>query len=111
MLKWIRLTALVAAGAVMTLGCVRGLAAPTAAVEAQTSTVKPMSVKARLMSSTVTVLWHDMIPSDNRSVVNLTRDSASFAIGACCAASNSAFVSYDVTSYVGPANRRGPLAR
>ena len=40
MLKWIRLTALVAAGAVMTLGCVRGLAAPTAAIEAQTSTVK-----------------------------------------------------------------------
>jgi len=45
MLKWIGLIALVAAGAVMTLGCVRGLAAPTAAVEAQTSTVKPMSIK------------------------------------------------------------------
>jgi hypothetical protein len=44
----------------MILGCVRGLAAPTAAVEAQTSTVKPMSVKAGLMSSPVTVLWHDI---------------------------------------------------
>jgi hypothetical protein len=39
----------------MTLGCVRGLAAPTAAVEAQPSTVKPMSVKAGLMSSAVPV--------------------------------------------------------
>jgi hypothetical protein len=48
MLKWIRLTTLVAARAVMTLGCVRRLAAPTAAVKAQTSTVKPMSVKATL---------------------------------------------------------------
>ena len=44
----------------MTLGCVRGLAAPTAVAEAHTSTVKPMSVKAGLMSSVVTVLWHDI---------------------------------------------------
>src|SRR2546422_9537991 len=36
----------------MTLGCVRGLAA-TAAVEAQTTTVKPMSVEAGRMSSEV----------------------------------------------------------
>jgi hypothetical protein len=59
-LKWIRLVVLVAAGVVMTLGCVRGLAAPTVAVEAQTSTAKPMSVKAGLMSSAITVLWHDI---------------------------------------------------
>ena len=51
----------------MILGCVRGLAAPTAAVEAQTSTVKPMSVKAGLMSSPVTVLWHDIDPTRNFS--------------------------------------------
>ena len=49
-----------AARTVMTLGCVRGLAAPTAAIEAQTSTVKTTSVKAGLMSSAVTVLWHDI---------------------------------------------------
>jgi hypothetical protein len=45
-------------GAVMTLGCVRGLAAPTAAVEAQTSTVKPMSVKAGLNVERGPGLWH-----------------------------------------------------
>jgi hypothetical protein len=60
MLKWIGLTAVVAAAAVMTLGCVRGLGAPTAAVEAQASTVKPVSVKAGLIPSEVTVLWHDI---------------------------------------------------
>ena len=38
-MKWIRLTALVAAWAVMILGCVRGLAAPIGAVEAQASPV------------------------------------------------------------------------
>ncbi len=32
---------LLTVGAMMTLGCVQGLAAPTAAVEAQTSTVTP----------------------------------------------------------------------
>jgi hypothetical protein len=52
----------------MILGCVRGLAAPTAAVgRGPASTVKPMSVKAGLMPSPVTVLWHDIDPTRNFS--------------------------------------------
>src|SRR5438128_7502172 len=57
MLKWIGVTALVIAMAVMTLGCVRGLVAPTATVETQTETAKPVSVPAGIISSEVTVLW------------------------------------------------------
>ena len=44
----------------MTLGCVRGLVSPTAAVEDQTYTAKPMSVPAGITSSEVTVLWRDI---------------------------------------------------
>ncbi len=58
MLKWTGRTALVAAVAMMTLGCVRGLAAPTAAVEPQSEPVKP--VNAGIMPREVTVLWHDI---------------------------------------------------
>ena len=53
----------------------------------------------------------DPIVSKAPVVVGPTRDSASWAIAACCAASHSAFVSYEVTSYIGPASRGGPLAR
>src|SRR3989442_8084637 len=57
MLKWIGVTALVIAMAVMTLGCVRGLVAPTATVETQTETAKPVSVPAGIISSEVTAFW------------------------------------------------------
>src|SRR2546428_9211402 len=60
MLKWIGVTALVIAMAVMTLGCVRGLVAPTATVETQTEPAKPVSVPAGIISSEVTVLWRDI---------------------------------------------------
>jgi len=60
MLKWTGRTARVAAVAMMTLGCVRGLAAPTAAVEPQGEPLKPVSVNAGIMPREVTVLWHDI---------------------------------------------------
>src|SRR2546422_1352181 len=60
MLKWIGVTALVIAMAVMTLGCVRGLVAPTATVETQTEPAKPVSVPAGIISSEVTGFWRDI---------------------------------------------------
>ena len=60
MLKWIGRTALVAVVAMMTFGCVRGLAAPTTAVEPQGEPVKPVSVNAGIVPREVTVLWHDI---------------------------------------------------
>src|SRR3989442_3886451 len=60
MLKWTGRTALVAAVAMMTLGCVRGLAAPTAAVEPQGEPLKPVSANAGITPREVTVLWHDI---------------------------------------------------
>ena len=60
MLKWIGRAALVAVVAMMTFGCVRGLAAPTTAVEPQGEPVKPVSVNAGIVPREVTVLWHDI---------------------------------------------------
>src|SRR2546425_7110518 len=60
MLKWIGVTALVIAMAVMTLGCVRGLVAPTATVETQTETAKPVSVPAGVIFSEGTAFWRDI---------------------------------------------------
>jgi hypothetical protein len=59
--KWIGLTSLVSAFAVMTLGCVRGLTEPTAAGGTQANTVKP-----EIISSEVTILWarHQHLPRE-----------------------------------------------
>jgi hypothetical protein len=60
MLKGIGLTALAAAAAVLTLGCVRGLVSPTAPVQDQIYMTKPMSAPAGIMSSEATILWRDI---------------------------------------------------
>src|SRR2546422_8648202 len=60
MLKWTGRTALVAAVAMMTLGCVRGLAAPTAAVEPQGQPLKPGAGDAGIMPREGTGLWADI---------------------------------------------------
>ncbi|PYN83501.1 MAG: hypothetical protein DMD87_30025 [Candidatus Rokuibacteriota bacterium] len=109
MLKWIRLTALVAAGPVMTLGCVRGLAAPTAAIEAQTSTVKTMSVKAGLMSSAVSVLWHDISvyrASGPRRLAGPTYEVTSYETKAECEAAQQAAMAKEALSRVGLTTER-----
>jgi hypothetical protein len=59
MLKCIGLTAL-ATVAVLTLGCVRGPALPTAPVGDRIFVAKPMSVPAGIISSEATVLWRDI---------------------------------------------------
>ena len=109
MLQWIRLTASVAAGPVMTLGCVRGLAAPTAAIEAQTSTVKTMSMKAGLMSSAVSVLWHDISvyrASGPRRLAGPTYELTSYETKAECEAAQQAAMAKDALSRVGPTTER-----
>src|SRR2546427_9798003 len=58
MLKWTGRTALIAAVAVMTLGCVRGLAAPTAAVEPQGGPGEPVAGNAGIMPREGNGLWH-----------------------------------------------------
>src|SRR5206468_3168733 len=53
------------------------------------------------------------MPSESRWVIGPTRGNSSFAIAARCSASHSAFPSYEVTLYVGPASGRpgNPRAR
>ena len=109
MLKWVRLTALVAAGAVMTLGCVRGLAAPTAAVEAQASPVKPASAKGRIISSEVTVLWHDVSvyrASGPRRLAGPMYEVMSYETKAECEAAQQAAMAKEALSRVGLTTER-----
>src|SRR3989442_3985677 len=51
------------------------------------------------------------MPSKSRSVLGPARGSSSLAIAARCSASHSAFVSYEVTWYVGPASGISSAAR
>src|SRR2546425_6490442 len=60
MLKWTGRTALIAAVAIMTPGCVRGLAAPTAAVGPQGGPGEPVSVNTGIMTRAVTGWWPDI---------------------------------------------------
>src|SRR2546427_11753523 len=60
MLKWTGRTALIAAVAIMTLGCGRGVAAPTAAGEPPGGPGGPGSVNAGIMAREVTGLWADI---------------------------------------------------
>ena len=103
MVKWIGLIALVTAVAVMTLGCVRGLAAPTAAVDAQTFAMKPM--KAGIMSSEVTVLWRDIgiyRASGARRLAGPIYEMTSYETKSECAAAQQAAMAKEALSRVGP---------
>lgn len=109
MVKRIGLTALVSTVAVMTLGCVRGLAAPTAAVEAQTHTVKPVSVKAGIISSEVTVLWRDISvyrASGPPRLAGPTYGVTSYQTKAECEAAQQAAMAKEALSRVGPTTER-----
>lgn len=109
MLKWIGLTALVTAAVVMTLGCVRGLAAPTGAVEAQASSVKSVSAKAGSSSSEVTVLWHDISVYRAHGPLRLAGpmyEVTSYETKVECEAAQQAAMAKEALSRVGPTTER-----
>ena len=108
-MKWIGLTALVVAMAVMTLGCVRGPAVSTAAVEAQASPVKPVSVKAWSMSSEITVLWHDISVYRAHGPLRLAGpmyEVTSYETKAECEAAQQAAMAKEALSRLGPTTER-----
>jgi hypothetical protein len=93
----------------MTLGCVRGLAAPTAAVEAQTYTVKPVSVQAGIISSEVTVLWRDISiyrASGPLRLAGPIYEVTSYETRAECEAAQQAAMAKEALSRVGPTTER-----
>ncbi|PYN76204.1 MAG: hypothetical protein DMD96_26105 [Candidatus Rokuibacteriota bacterium] len=105
MLKWIGVTALVIAMAVMTLGCVRGLVAPTATVETQTEPAKPVSVPAGIISSEVTVLWRDIGIYRTSGPLRLAGpryEMTSYETNAACEAAQQAAMAKEALSRMGP---------
>ena len=109
MLKWIGVTALVIAMAVMTLGCVRGLVAPTATVETQTEPAKPVSVPAGIISSEVTVLWRDIGIYRTSGPLRLAGpryEMTSYETNAACEAAQQAAMAKEALSRLGPTTER-----
>jgi len=109
MLKWTGRTARVAAVAMMTLGCVRGLAAPTAAVEPQGEPLKPVSVNAGIMPREVTVLWHDIgiyRASGPLRLAGPMYEVTSYETNAECEAAQETAMAKEALSRVGPTTER-----
>ena len=109
MVKWIGLTSLVSAFAVMTLGCVRGLTVPTAAGGAQANTVKPVSVKTEIISSEVTILWRDISiyrASGPLRLAGPIYEVTSYETKAGCEAAQQAAMAKEALSRVGPMTER-----
>jgi len=109
MWKWTGRTARVAAVAMMTLGCVRGLAAPTAAVEPQGEPLKPVSVNAGIMPREVTVLWHDIgiyRASGPLRLAGPMYEVTSYETRTECEAAQQAAMAKEALSRVGPTTER-----
>ena len=107
MLKWIGRAALVAAVAMMTFGCVRGLAAQTASVEPQGEPVKPVS--AGMIPREVTVLWHDIgiyRASGPLRLAGPMYEVTSYATRTECEAAQQAAMAKEALSRVGPTTER-----
>jgi hypothetical protein len=109
MLKWIGRAALVAVVAMMTFGCVRGLAAPTAAVEPQGEPVKPVPVNAGIVPREVTVLWHDIgiyRASGPLRLAGPMYEVTSYETRTECEAAQQAAMAKEALSRVGPTTER-----
>jgi len=105
MVKRLALTALVTAVAVMTVGCVRGFAASTAAIEAQTYSAKPVSAQEGITSSEVTVLWRDIAihrASGSLRLAGPMYAVTSYETKAECEAAQQAAMAKEALSRVGP---------
>ena len=109
MLKCIGPTAFVTAVAVMTVGCVRGLESPTAALEAQAYTANTVSAPARIISSEVTVLWRDIgiyRASGPPRLAGPMYEVTSYETKAECEAAQQAAMAQEALSRVGPTTER-----
>lgn len=107
MVKCLGLTAVVAVVAVTTLGCVRGFASPTAAIETQTDSAKPVSAPEGIISSGVTILWRDIaIYHDHASgplrLAGPVYEMTSYETKAECEAAQQAAMAKEALSRMGP---------
>jgi len=111
MVKWTGPLALATAVAVLTLGCVRGLGAPTPPAADRIYIAKPMSAPVGITSSETTVLWRDI---GIYSVSGLGRmagpryEMTSYDTKAECEAAQQAAMAKEAASRVGPTTEQLP---